>query len=288
MAPTTRYNIVLFGETGAGKSSIINMLCGSVKATVSSGATGCTLSSTGYEGSIGNQPFMFWDTAGLNEGDVGRVPDMKAVVSLYGLLHKLEGGVSLMVFCMKAPRVTEAGRKNWDLFCNLLCQCQVPVVLAITYLDQEDMGSWWSENESHFVENGIAPSKIVYRQYPCTLEGSEAAKTNAGAACITATKGKLRKSGQYALEEEYEESCWKLKKLVFESHLPEPWKAEPVKWFQGIVREVRSGHWLCPDVRHVTDYLPGQGVYKLMERWGMKSEEEAMNLAKAIEEGVEY
>jgi GTPase SAR1 family protein len=291
MPPSTRHNIIVFGETGAGKSSIINMLQvdGSNKAIVSSSASGCTLSSTAYEGAIGDQLFTFWDTAGLNEGDLGRVPDMNAVVSLYHLLHKLKGGVSLLVFCMKAPRVTEAGRKNWDLFCNLLCHRRVPVVLAITYLDQEDTDSWWSENESHFLKNGITPSKIVYRHYQVTREDSEqvANKSDVGVACITATKGKVRKNGGYALEEEYEESCWKIRKLVFESHLPEPWKAEPVKWFQEVVREVRSGHWLCPDVRHVTDYLPGQGVYKLMERWGMKSEEEAMEVAKAIEQGVE-
>jgi hypothetical protein len=187
---------------------------------------------------------------------------------------------------MKVPRVTEAGRKNWDLFRNLLCHRQVSVILVVTYLDQEDMDSWWSANRSHFLENDIKPSEVVYRQYQDARDFSEVTTpSNVGVACITATKGKL-KSGRHALEDGYEESCWGLKKVVFESHLPEPWKAEPVKWFQEVVREVRSGHWLCPDVRHVTDYLPGQGVYKLMERGGMRSEEEAMNLAKAIEEGV--
>ena len=234
MPPSIRHNIIVFGETGAGKSSVINMLCGSNKATVSSSASGCTLSSTGYEGTIGDQLFTFWDTAGLNEGDLGKVPDMKAAVSLFHLLHKLKGGVSLLVFCMKAPRVTEASRKNWDFFGNLLCDRRVPVVLAITYLDQEDTDSWWSKNEAHFLKNGIMPSKAIYpgRQYQLSREDSEpgANKSDVGVACMTATKGKVRKNGRHALEEEYEESCWKIRKLVSESHLPEPWKTEPVKW----------------------------------------------------------
>ena len=99
------------------------------------------------------------------------------------------------------------------------------------------MEAWWYENKSHFTKDDMKPSGVVYRQYPRTLEGSEMAKSNVGAAaCITATKGKLRKTSQYALEEEYEESHRKVRKLVFESHLPKPWKAEPVKWFQEVVR----------------------------------------------------
>jgi tRNA U34 5-carboxymethylaminomethyl modifying GTPase MnmE/TrmE len=91
MAPVNRHDVVLFGEMGAGKSSVVNMLCGQDKAAVSSSASGCTLSSTGYEGAMADQPFTFWDTAGLNEGDIGKVPNMKAVVGLYRLLRQLEG-----------------------------------------------------------------------------------------------------------------------------------------------------------------------------------------------------
>jgi len=42
-------NIIVFGETGTGKSSIINMLEGRSIAGVSSGASGCTFYSCPYE-----------------------------------------------------------------------------------------------------------------------------------------------------------------------------------------------------------------------------------------------
>lgn len=42
-------NIIIFGETGTGKSSVINMLDGRLIADVSSGASGCTFHSSPYE-----------------------------------------------------------------------------------------------------------------------------------------------------------------------------------------------------------------------------------------------
>jgi GTPase SAR1 family protein len=42
-------NIILFGETGVGKSSIINMLQGEEVATTSNGAYGCTSESSRHE-----------------------------------------------------------------------------------------------------------------------------------------------------------------------------------------------------------------------------------------------
>jgi predicted GTPase len=50
---TTTHNIVIFGQTGAGKSSIINMLAGKPVAEVSECASGCTSSNKRYSIRIG-------------------------------------------------------------------------------------------------------------------------------------------------------------------------------------------------------------------------------------------
>ena len=64
---TATRNIIIFGQTGAGKSSIINMLAGSGVAEVSDSASGCTSSNKRYSIPREDNNYTFWDTPGLNE-----------------------------------------------------------------------------------------------------------------------------------------------------------------------------------------------------------------------------
>ena len=48
-------NIIVFGQTGVGKSSIINMLQGEAVATTSDGAYGCTAKSAYHEVTLGSR-----------------------------------------------------------------------------------------------------------------------------------------------------------------------------------------------------------------------------------------
>jgi len=164
----TRHNVVFFGETGVGKSSLINMLAGSNVAQTSSKATSCTLESRGYPVKISKSLFYLVDTAGLEEGDQGRVPKSDAIVQLYTLLKQMEDGVSLLVFVMR-PKITDGVVNNWRLFQEVICKYQVPAVVIITGLEnEEDMDDWWVMNKETFREYGIQPD---------------------GNACVTATRG---------------------------------------------------------------------------------------------------
>ncbi|KAJ3521893.1 hypothetical protein NMY22_g12121 [Coprinellus aureogranulatus] len=166
--PPKRHKIVFFGETGVGKSSIINMLLGSDQAEVSSDAEGCTAKCTSYRVRINEEEYELWDTIGLNEGEQGNIPDIKAASSLYHQLRKLSdtGGVNLLVFCMRGPRVTTAGHRNWLLFHDVICDGKVPAVIVVTHLELEDMDTWWSRNELVFARYNIVPSTEVYRLFP--------------------------------------------------------------------------------------------------------------------------
>ncbi|TFK19619.1 hypothetical protein FA15DRAFT_723640 [Coprinopsis marcescibilis] len=262
-------NIVFFGESGVGKSSIINLIIGHKKADISSSAKGCTFQATQYSANVSGHSLALWDTAGLNEGDQGTVSDMKAVGNLYRMLKGLEGGVSLLVFCMRAPRINDAAHKNWKLFREIICQKRVPVVVIITHLELEpgSMDDWWTRNERAFRTYEMNPNS---ENHPT------------GVACITATKGKLKKNG-YQFEEEYEISQKKARELITKAYLRVPWKVSPVEWFQTIIsRSTDTDCWGNVTVKEEKQRVAGRGVHELASRWGI-SEAEATKLANALE-----
>jgi small GTP-binding protein len=72
-SPINVPNVVIFGDSGVGKSSLINMLTGGEAVKTSSSAIGCTFQSSRRDLAIDGQKFNIWDTAGLDEGTYGRV-----------------------------------------------------------------------------------------------------------------------------------------------------------------------------------------------------------------------
>ncbi|KAJ2923523.1 hypothetical protein H1R20_g13571, partial [Candolleomyces eurysporus] len=196
-----RKNIVFFGETGVGKSSVIKMFREGIDSSdsqpipISSGAVGCTFSSKGYEADVNEGRYMLWDTAGLNEGVKGAVTHEKSVESLEELLLKLDGRIHLLVYCIRGKRFRQVVQDNYDLFYGELCGYQVPIVAVVTGLENEEpnMENWWRENNGEL------------RKYGLTFKGH---------ACITATRGKAMKGGGNRFDEEYEESQIQVRSLI--------------------------------------------------------------------------
>lgn len=60
--PPRPFNVVILGNTGAGKSWVINLIAGHPVAEVSPGAKVCTLYPRPYKISTGMQRFLMWDT----------------------------------------------------------------------------------------------------------------------------------------------------------------------------------------------------------------------------------
>jgi len=203
-------NVVIFGATGVGKSSLINMIAGREVASTSSGAMSCTFESKKYDEVIDGTLVRLWDTAGLNEGEDGHgAVKEDAVNKLRTLIKGLaKDGVSLLVFVMRG-RLGDTAVKNYRLFYKGICKEEVPIVLVVTALEgEEEMDAWWRENKGEFQKQNMRFN---------------------GQACVTTTKGKM-KSGRYIFEDEYEESRRKARKLISDSALVEPWKMNPTRW----------------------------------------------------------
>ncbi|KAF8836420.1 hypothetical protein BDN67DRAFT_974216 [Paxillus ammoniavirescens] len=160
----SRANIVIFGEAGSGKSSLVNLILGSDVAKTSSDAGGCTLDAKYYDTTIQGKEFRIYDTVGLNEAQAEaqalQDPDrlIGAIIKAYRLVQSLSdaGGINLLIFCVRKGRITASMQHNYKLFQDFLCHKKVPVSLVITHLEhEEDMEDWWLNNKTHFAEFGI-------------------------------------------------------------------------------------------------------------------------------------
>ncbi|KAG1902388.1 P-loop containing nucleoside triphosphate hydrolase protein [Suillus fuscotomentosus] len=184
-------NIVLFGQGGAGKSSLINLIAGMNVAETSSDLSRCTLKWEEYPIKFDGASYNIFDTVGLEEPQLGIPQYLDAVENAHGLIHKLEeqGGIDLLMFCMRAGRLTATLQNNYRLFNEFLCEKKVPIVIVITYLENEvgEMDDWWKRNQDTF------------RHQEFYVDGH---------ACITAIRGNC--------PERHEQSRTTIRKLVKE------------------------------------------------------------------------
>jgi len=151
-------NIVLFGETGVGKSSIVNLMAGEQRALTSSGMERCTMHWNKHAIRFGGHNYNVFDTIGLEEPELGMEEYLKTILNARNLVMELEnkGGIDLLLFCVRAGRVTATIQNNYRLFHEWLCEKKVPIVLVLTGLERETvMEDWWTRNKSNFDKHRI-------------------------------------------------------------------------------------------------------------------------------------
>ena len=253
-----RRNILIVGDVGVGKSSLVNLISGKDIAKTSSGAKSCTLHSEEYIVTLDGVEFALHDTAGLHEaqGNMKKTEYLDAVYQAYALISRLEqsGGISLLVFCMKGGRVSITMQQTYNLFVGVFCNRQVPVVVVVTHLEMFDcMEQWWDENEKAVKEYGLRSH---------------------GHACITTTRGYKQ-----IFSDKYEESREIIRKLLLEYSGRAAWKEEKASWVKRVVLHMRG--WLSP--RRVKQLDGSDLRRKLTKRCGF-SVEDAELVAYKIEQ----
>ena len=156
-------NVLIVGETGVGKSSIVNLIAGESLATVHSGAGACTMAATSYDVILPDAQGLshhirLFDTVGLNEPQFRKTDYLSAIEKANTLICQLQrtGGIRLLMFCFRGGRITSVMQNNYRLFCDILCQKKVPVAFVITGLENEgSMEGWWQRNVPLFEEYGL-------------------------------------------------------------------------------------------------------------------------------------
>ncbi|KAG1726596.1 P-loop containing nucleoside triphosphate hydrolase protein, partial [Suillus lakei] len=149
-----RKNIILFGQTGAGKSSLVNLMVGKDEVGTFGDIQPHTTQWKEYPIEFSGDSYRVFDTIGLEEPQLGIPQYLNAVENPYKLIQDLErqGGIDLLLFCMHADRLTPMLQTNYQLFQEFLCDKKVPIIVVITHLENEDgeMDAWWKKHEAIF------------------------------------------------------------------------------------------------------------------------------------------
>ena len=243
------HNIILFGEAGSGKSSLVNMIVGDPVAKASNSAGGCTFQNEAHIAIFHDTTFRIHDTAGLNEGEQGRVPHWKSIHNLYTLIRQLDG-ISLLIYCMRG-RIKENMMANWTLFNKVICGENVPIITVVTGLEEEeDPDNWWQREEN----------KDLFRRHQMNPEA---------VGCVVSFRGKRDEH-----KDLYNTSQDKLRMLIKDKHIQPPWKEDKDIWFANIYENVyNAGLWFLGHKRLDYSDKMRTSIAQFVEETGMNEED---------------
>ncbi|KAG1891684.1 uncharacterized protein F5891DRAFT_1069586, partial [Suillus fuscotomentosus] len=152
-------NVVLYGESGVGKSSLINLIMGRDAAKTSPDALACTTTHAPYDATItGNTSGWF------NEGSEGTVPAVMAERNLTAFLRGLnqEDGVHLLIYCVRGNASNKGSQSAHDIVVTCLEDFR-PV-----------MAEWWNENKDELATvPGYSPTSCTKHSRPLFANSSQ-------------------------------------------------------------------------------------------------------------------
>ena len=166
------YNIVFTGETGVGKSSLINLLFDLEVSKTSNDILGVTGEGQRYIAVKDSNVYRLWDTPGFNEGTFGSVSQHQAEKALESLLKELDSGdgIHLLVFCFRFTKTITTGlQRVYEAVLTSTRGIDVPVVAAVTHADEmrQTPEAWWNGTDHQRATKGMK-----FKAYTCvsTLE----------------------------------------------------------------------------------------------------------------------
>jgi len=144
--------ILIIGEAGVGKSSMINVLVDKDVATVSDGAKGCTFQFKTHsynEAAVAQESWNFIDTVGLNEAPGGTIDNKTAAKLLIDFMKRNRQGFHGIIMVMKKGRISENFERNHNLFVRTMLNRQVPCILMISHCEEDEPMDNWKYEQSN-------------------------------------------------------------------------------------------------------------------------------------------
>ncbi|KAG1749596.1 hypothetical protein EDD22DRAFT_808530 [Suillus occidentalis] len=155
-------NVLLFGETGVGKSAIINLIVGNDVVETSPDAEPCTLQHPSHEVNLRDRSFKLWEVSSIDSMGFFRASFTKQrLKTSYNKLYKDEG-VYLLLYCMRGSRAQRALIRDYKFFTDVVGSSVtvaggVKVAAVVTNLEDypTDMDRWWVKNKDNLESLGM-------------------------------------------------------------------------------------------------------------------------------------
>ena len=145
-------HVALVGNTGVGKSTLVNVLKGRKIAEVNNNVRPCTTRTMQHEVVAGDTRYCIWDTRGLNEGSekaalhtralkLARIiPDAERELKKF--LRGNNPGVNLVLLCIDARKIRV--NVHWKIYNKIyadFCEKGLKVAVVVTQMGERDFKS---------------------------------------------------------------------------------------------------------------------------------------------------
>ncbi|KAF8557992.1 hypothetical protein OG21DRAFT_1504664 [Imleria badia] len=158
------YKVALFGVTGCGKSSIINLLADKPVANVSTGVEACTRRARWYPISLGEKKFRIWDTMGFNQAEAKDTNPLSPYEQAHALLRNLQDGVDLILLCARKDGINASLRSLYWLLDSFFFGGRAQIALVLTHFDAPH-DQWWERNRNIIAQKCEIP--VQFLPYVC-------------------------------------------------------------------------------------------------------------------------
>ncbi|KAF8135648.1 hypothetical protein EV363DRAFT_802302 [Boletus edulis] len=158
------YKVALFGVTGCGKSSIVNLLADKSVADVSTGVEACTKRARWYPISLGEKTFRLWDTMGFNQAETKDMNPLSPYEQAHALLRNLQDGVDLILLCARKDGINASLRNLYWLLDSFFFGGRAQIALVLTHFDVPH-NQWWDRNKNSIAQKCNIP--VQFLPYVC-------------------------------------------------------------------------------------------------------------------------
>ncbi|KAI6159902.1 P-loop containing nucleoside triphosphate hydrolase protein [Pisolithus thermaeus] len=139
--------VMVLGEIGVGKSSMVNLIVGEYVAGCSPDVEVCTRGTTKHEATVESMKLHIWEVSGFNKPEdlKKNAPDIE---DKFGPMLEARASVNVILFCMRGQKVTATTKRILERIHGIFKK-RIPIVLVINHLERErDMEDWWRRNQN--------------------------------------------------------------------------------------------------------------------------------------------